>query len=47
MHPFVSEVEIVTKAGAVDKRRMVGVPCLSITRALKPGDELIVTEAVK
>ena len=47
MHPFVSEVDIVVKVGAVDQRRLVGVPCLSNTRALKLGDELLVSEPVK
>ena len=47
MHPFVSEVEIVTKAGGVEQRRTVGVPCIRNTRALKLGDELILAEAAK
>jgi hypothetical protein len=47
MHPFCSEVEIVTKAGGVEQRRTVGVPCIRNTRALKLGDELILAEAAK
>jgi hypothetical protein len=47
MHPFYSYVEVVTKAGGVEQRRNVGVPCIRNTRALKLGDELILAEAAK
>ena len=36
-----------TTVGAAQERRRMDAPCLRNTRALKPGDELVVSEAVK